>query len=431
MGAQHPLSSTGILDYYPDPDYGIYLIKSKKIEGPWTTPVLVAPGKGLIDPCPLWDDNGKLYLVHAYAGSRAGIKSVLVVNELSADGSAVITDPVLVYDGHETDPTVEGPKFYKRNGYYYIFAPAGGVSTGWQLVLRSKNVYGPYERKVVMDQGQTAVNGPHQGAWVDTRSGENWFLHFQDKAAYGRVVHLQPMRWVNDWPVIGNDIDGNGKGEPVMLYKKPNVGGAFPLQTPVASDEFENRRMGLQWQWQANPAGNPAFIYNGHLRLFAAPLPDSFKNYWTVPSLLLQKFTADSFTATTAIYFHPKKENDRAGLIVFGSDYAMVSLSKKPTGNFLSLSVCIQADKGAAEKVMAGVPWTGDTAYCRVTVKPGGICHFSYSSDNIHYHSMGDPFVAKPGRWVGAKLGIFCSSLEKTNDAGYADFDWFRITPAE
>jgi beta-xylosidase len=111
---------------------------------------------------------------------------------------------------HGIDPTLEGPKFYKRNNYYYIFAPAGGVSTGWQLVLRSKNIYGPYERKVVMDQGKSAINGPHQGAWVNTAGGEDWFLHFQDKDAYGRVVHLQPMTWKNDWPVIGTDKEGDG-----------------------------------------------------------------------------------------------------------------------------------------------------------------------------------------------------------------------------
>jgi beta-xylosidase len=214
--------------YYPDPDFGIYLVKTKNILGPWSEPLLIEAGKGLIDPCPLWDDNGKTYLVHAYAGSRAGIKSIIVVKEMNKEGTKIISDGVMVYDGHEKDPTIEGPKFYKRNGHYYIFAPAGGVSTGWQTVLRSKNVYGPYERKVVMDQGTTSINGPHQGAWVTTQTGEDWFLHFQDKDAYGRVVHLQPMKWINEWPVIGVDKDGDGKGEPVLINKKPNVGKQYP-----------------------------------------------------------------------------------------------------------------------------------------------------------------------------------------------------------
>lgn len=240
--------------YYPDPDFGIYLTKAKNINGPWSDPVLVEAGKGLIDPCPLWDNDaspnakggrGSVYLVHAFAGSRAGIKSVIVVKKMNAEGTKTIDAGVLVYDGHETDPTIEGPKFYKRNGYYYIFAPAGGVSTGWQLVLRSKNVYGPYERKVVMDQGTTPINGPHQGAWVTTQTGEDWFIHFQDKNAYGRVVLLQPMKWKNDWPIIGVDKNNDGKGEPVLTYKKPNIGKFFPIVTPQESDEFNNK-LGLQ-----------------------------------------------------------------------------------------------------------------------------------------------------------------------------------------
>ncbi|HPH47090.1 MAG TPA: glycoside hydrolase 43 family protein, partial [Chryseolinea sp.] len=193
--------------YYPDPDFGIYVTKAKKVEGPWSEPLLIESGKGLIDPCPLFDGD-KNYLVFAYAGSRAGIKSVIAIKQLNDAGDKTIDEGRIVYDGHQLDPTIEGPKFYKRNGYYYIFAPAGGVSTGWQLVLRSKNIYGPYERKVVMDQGKSSINGPHQGAWVDTSTGEDWFIHFQDKEAYGRVVHLQPMKWVNDWPVIGVDKDG-------------------------------------------------------------------------------------------------------------------------------------------------------------------------------------------------------------------------------
>ncbi len=149
------------------------------------------------------------------------MNSIVVICELNAEGTEVISDPVMVFDGNDgKNHTVEGPKFYKRNGYYYIFAPAGGVATGWQLVLRSKNIYGPYESKIVMAQGKTNINGPHQGGWVDTNTGESWFVHFQDKGAYGRVIHLNPMTWVNDWPVIGVDKDDDGCGEPVTTYKE-------------------------------------------------------------------------------------------------------------------------------------------------------------------------------------------------------------------
>jgi beta-xylosidase len=415
--------------YYPDPDFGIYMIKAKNAAGPWSEPVMVKAGKGLIDPCPLWDDDGKAYLVHAWAGSRAGIKSILTLNRMNPAGTAVTDEGVLVFDGHGAHPTLEGPKLYKRNGYYYIFAPAGGVSTGWQLVLRAKNIYGPYEEKIVMDQGKSAVNGPHQGAWVDMPAGSNWFLHFQDKGAYGRVVHLQPMQWISNWPVIGTDPDGDGKGEPVMTWKKPLAG--MPVATPPESDEFNSAALGLQWQWQANPSSTWMMPYpaKGVLRLFSARMPDSSRNYWQVPNLLLQKFPADSFTVTTKCTFTPNPvlEGERTGLIILGVDYASISLVKKNSQLQLVYASCLKADKGAEEEqeVLKTIP--GNNCWFRVKVGKDARCQFSYSLDGIQFTDAGKPFTAQPGRWVGAKVGIFCSRNTQINDAGFADFDWLRI----
>ncbi len=429
--------------YYPDPDFGIYLIKAKKITGPWSEPVIVEAGKGLIDPCPLWDDDGKIYLVHAYAGSRAGIKSIIVVKQMNATGTKKIDEGVMVYDGHDTDPTIEGPKFYKRNSFYYIFAPAGGVSTGWQTVLRSKNIYGPYERKVVMDQGQSVINGPHQGAWITTQTGEDWFLHFQDKQAYGRVLHLQPMKWINDWPVIGIDKIGSGKGQPVLQYKKPNVGKTYlpagsqgSITTPAESDEFSDNksdsyRIGSQWQWQANSRPYWAFPSNGKLRLFSYQFPDSIKNYWDLPNLLMQKFPAEEFIATTKLSFKPRLDGERAGLIIHGADYAFISLVKKTDGNYISFSICKEADKGKSPTVQDGEKVNSTDIYFRVKVTKGGFCDFSYSEDGKTFKPIGEKLVAKPGRWVGAKFGFFCSRTVKTNDSGYADIDWLRIEPVQ
>jgi len=417
--------------YYPDPDFGIYLTKAKSITGPWSDPVLVEAGKGLIDPCPLWDDDAQVYLVHAFAGSRAGIKSIIVVKKLNKEGTKVTDKGALVYDGHETDPTIEGPKFYKRNGYYYIFAPAGGVPTGWQLVLRSKNVYGPYERKVVMDQGGSTTNGPHQGAWVTTQTGEDWFLHFQDKDAYGRVVHLQPMKWINEWPVIGFDKDGDGKGEPVVQYKKPNVGKIYPIQTPAESDEFDGNQLGLQWQWMANPKATWYFLNpsKGYLRLFSDKLPDSSKNLWGAPNVLLQKFPADEFMVTTKMNFVPNKnlENEKAGLAIMGLSYASLSLKSKKDGIYLVYAVGKNATQGNAEIETVISKISNAEIYLRVIVTKGAKCNFYYSSDGKTFMKAGDEFIAEVGRWIGAKVGLFCIREVQINDSGWADFDWFRM----
>jgi len=414
--------------YYPDPDFGIYVTKAKSITGPWSDPVLVEGGAGLIDPCPLWDDDGKVYLVHGYAGSRAGIKSVVVVKEMNSDGTKTISEGRLVFDGHATDPTLEGPKFYKRNGYYYIFAPAGGVPTGWQLVLRSKNVYGPYERKVVMDQGKSPINGPHQGAWVDTKTGEDWFLHFQDKDAIGRVVLLEPMKWVNDWPVIGVDKDNDGKGEPVVTYKKPNVGKTYPIQTPQESDEFNSGKLGLQWQWQANPQATWSFLTpDGALRMYAQPV-EKGQSLWNTPNVLLQKFPNDAFTATTKIRFTPTEKftGEKAGLTTMAMSYGSIAVKHKTDGNYIVFTTCDKADRDGKEVEKELVKLNQKDVYFRMQFKADTTYAFSYSLDGKSFIDAGS-LKAVPGKWIGIKMGLFITSDVKINDAGYIDVEWFRV----
>lgn len=409
--------------FYADPDYGIYMTKAKDPAGPWSEPLLVKEAKGWIDPCPFWDDDGKAYLVNAFARSRSGIKSILIVSRMNEEGTKLLDDGVMVFDGHEKDPTVEGPKFYKRNGYYYIFAPAGGVESGWQLALRSKSIYGPYERRVVLAQGKTNINGPHQGAWVETQSGESWFIHFQDKGAYGRVVHLQPMKWLNDWPMMGAD------GEPVATHRKPNVGRTYPITTPKDSDEFNDHRFNLQWQWAANPQSNwafPAAAY-GFLRLMNVPSPNDAKNFWVVPNLLLQKFPAPSFTATAKVTFTPMNNGERTGLIVMGLDYAYLSIEKKQDGLYISQTVCQNADQGSAERETAGVKLDGNTFWFRVRVEENAVCNFSFSVNGKTYVPVGQQFKARQGKWIGAKVGIFAAGKGAASEMGYADYDWFRV----
>ena len=253
--------------YWGDPDLGIFMVKTKDPAGAWEKPVCIIPGKGMIDPCPLWDDDGRCYLVNGWANSRCGFNSVLTVRELSKDGTKQIGQPRIVFDGGQVNHTSEGPKFYKRDGYYWIMNPAGGVAMGWQLAMRSKSPYGPYEWKRVMWQGKTDINGPHQGAWVHTAFGEDWFLHFNDKGAYGRVVYLQPVDWSSGWPMMGNH------GEPYTKYRKPKSS-SNTIVNPQESDEFNDGILGKQWQWHANYQqfyGMPTA--DGTMRLYTYDLP--------------------------------------------------------------------------------------------------------------------------------------------------------------
>ena len=305
--------------YYGDPDFGIYVVTADHPRGKWSDPRRIKAGKGLIDPAPFWDDDGTAYLVHAWAKSRAGFNNVLTLHRMSPDGLEILDGGGGFVDGNRLEGwgTIEGPKLYKRDGLYYIFAPAGGVRNGWQGVFRSERIEGPYEERIVLEQGDTVVNGPHQGAWLTTPAGADWFLHFQDKDVYGRIVHLQPMRWVDGWPVMGRDPDGDGTGQPVLQHAVPHPEVSVLNVHPQTSDDFDDG-FNLAWQWQANP--QPDWLGEaspGRLRLNAVPMPE---NFWQAGNLLMQKFPAEAFSVEVHADVTALTADDAAGLVVFGFD---------------------------------------------------------------------------------------------------------------
>lgn len=455
--------------YCGDPDRGIFMVKTSDPRGKWDDPVWVVKAKGYIDPCPLWDEDGKAYLSHGCAGSRAGHKSVLFVAPMSPDGTRLLGQSRIVYDGHETQPTIEGTKFYKYNGDYYIFSPAGGVPTGWQVVLRAKSPWGPYEERVVMAQGASETNGPHQGAWIDTPDGEHWFMHFQDKDAYGRVVHLQPMEWTADgWPVIGVDKDGDGVGEPVSRYRKPALKDSGTFQ-PAESDGFDNVDLGLQWQWHGIPSPYWYFLdaRNSALRLYSVDQAEGWRNLGDSPNLLLQKTPADKFTVTAKLRFIPnpqlKEKGESCGFVLMGQDYAVIKMTDTSEGVVLQYAECEDALKGKQENIIRTVPLSSEplpvpysNSYMSTTVPPvspvaymasdvyvrmkvmpedrkGNVpdltARFWYSLDGKRWTELTDkPFVGKPGKWIGAKFGFFCNRQASKNDSGWMQVDWIGVT---
>lgn len=418
--------------YYGDPDRGVYVVRTRDLRGAWEAPRLVKQAKGWIDPSPLWDDDGNAYLVHAFARSRSGIKHVLHVNRMSADGLRLLDEGTPVFMDSVRHPTMEGPKFYKHDGWYYIFAPAGGVPTGWQTVLRSRNVLGPYEDRIVMAQGRTVVNGPHQGGWVRTPQGEDWFIHFQDRGPYGRIVHLQPMRWKDGWPIIGEDVDGTG--EPVLEHAMPHVARRGARAIPQTSDEFSGHSLGQQWQWNANPQAQWWSLARGTLRLVAQPLAGA--NLWTSSNLLLQKFPAPSFTTTTHVTPNAVATGETLALAVFGLDYAYVGVRRSIDGTYEIVHArATNADRGTTEDRDTPARVRGGPLWLRVTVNEAGRdsarCRFSFSLDGRRFTTVGDAFMAREGKWVGAKVGLaaFTTTPEAGAPARRGSFavDWFRF----
>lgn len=414
--------------FFPMPDEGIYRTTVADPVLEWSEPHLIQGGKGLIDPCPLWDDDGNAYLIHAWAKSRVGFQSILTLHRMSADGRKLLDNGTTVFDGNARHPTIEGPKLYKRNGWYYIFAPAGGIEDGWQTVLRSTNIFGPYEDRIVLAQGKTEINGPHQGAWVETKSGESWFVHFQDRGPYGRVVHLQPMQWINDWPVIGTADDGDGRGEPVPAFQKPNVGLRCYRRVFQTSDEFDSRKLGLQWQWQANHQKKwfSLTARPGWLRLFSLLQSGQAANLWAVPNLLLQKLPAPAFSVVTKLDVGHLAVGERAGLIMMGRDYSYLAVRRTASNYDIIKVTCQNAAEDASEIVEGTIPCPGNSVVFGIDVRAGAVCTFRYSPDGDKFMPLGKPFTARNGMWVGAKVGLFSLSAVGDRETGFADFDWFR-----
>lgn len=406
--------------FIPMPDEGIMMCKTTDPWGKWSEPAYVRKVVGWIDPCPFWDEDGKAYMVTAFARSRIGFKSMLYMSPIEPDCSGVLDDGQFIYDGHATQPTIEGPKLYKRNGYYYIFAPAGGVKPGWQTVLRSKNIYGPWEEKIVLHQGNSPVNGPHQGAWVDTPDGQDWFLHFQDVGNAGRIVHLQPMHWENDWPVIGvNAVDGCG--EPVLRYKKPEVGATYPIDTPEDSDFFEGDRLGLQWQWNANYKKEWYDLKDGQL-LLHAQAADPKTQLCDISNLLLQKWPAPEFSTTTCLHLEQMKDGDVAGLVSLGGCYTALAVQKihgkmslqQRTGNWTK-----------DDEVRTGLgEWDSDVIYIQMKVEKENYRTFYVGTAEENLQPVGQMVEATPGRWVGVKDGLFAIN-EQGMEGGLVAADYF------
>ena len=396
--------------FWGDPDFGIYQVHTSDPLGEWSEPLCVIPGKGMIDPCPLWDDDGRVWLVHAWAKSRCGFNNKLSVRGLSSDCTSAVSDTVTVFNGFDNGQvTTEGPKFYKRNGEYVILCPSGGVKTGHQLVLKSATVTGKYEMRVAMHSGDVDVFGPHQGGWVTDAAGKDWFLHFEDRYAWGRVVHLQPMSWTADgWCIIGEDIDGDGIGEPVLSHERPT-----PFRRKAVPVRPE-----LLFQYQ----GNAPSTVEGSSAL------DSIPNLWLYPSLKLEKISgpemeySDTFTVT---------REGRQGIIVFGTDYATIEVAVRDGQAVILRKDCLKADKGGVETVVDSilVPVGCTKVTLCVSIKErrnlelpdydGGdtysaICSFRYSFDPtagtsaaVNPATLGPDFIAAPGRWIGAKVGSF------------------------
>ncbi len=403
----------------PFPDEGIYVSETEDIYGQWSPLRPLLKGRGYEDPCPIWA-NGRCYVVFAFVKSRIGFNSKLAVFETDEELKTPAEDYKTVYDGHDIAPNIEGPKFYKRNGFYYILAPAGGVSSGWQVALRSKNIYGPYETKVIQIQGDTEINGPHQGALVDLDdSGERWaFLHFQDMKAYGRVVHLQPAKWVGDWVLCGEVKDDNLPGQPVS-------GGEYPLDIKTnfkldPSDEFDGEKLSLIWQTPANRAEG-WYEFKRGLKLNC--VYHGGEALSDVPQLIMQKVPHLNFSVKTKCKLNLVNDGDEVGFVVFGREYSYICVVRRDGQNYLEIRKGIvggQCDETLAKSQPYDEPYV--TFQMSAKYEHANKLTYKFTFGKVAFTHK---FYASKGVWTGAKIGIYARANGVSRGCG--TFKFFRV----
>ncbi len=395
--------------YFCTPEEGLFMSTAENPAGPWEPLHCVKAIPRWEDPCPFWDEDGQAYLGHSLKGAGP-----IILHRMSPDGKELLDEGVTIYTG----PTAEGTKIHKWNGWYYLSIPEGGVKVGWQTVLRSRDIYGPYERKIVLETGSTGINGPHQGAIVDTPDGQWWFLHFQFQDPLGRVVHLQPMHWEEDWPVIGEDYDGNGVGEPVPGWTKPMAAKGRRAKAcpflPASSDDFSAPERGLQWQWNHNPVDS-AWSLTSHPGKLALEALQA-ERFELARNTLSQKIMGFRGAYTVLLDLSGMADGQRAGLACMGKENNLLEVGQ--VAGHRSLSVLL-TDNGTAD-----LPDALDAVWLRLTFDArDNAFQFAWSADGSQFSDLGDPFAAHFGFWKGARVALFSYNTETA--AGTALFDDF------
>jgi beta-xylosidase len=384
---------------------GGFICSASKAEGPWEIRKLP---KGFYDPGLFFDDDGKVFVAHGYGK--------IFITELNKTFAPISNDS-LVYTGNIRDG-LEGSHLYKIDNYYYLYCTYGGVN-GIQVALRSKKIFGPYEKKVVLRDTTKGINfGVHQGALIRTQTNECWTLLFVDSGPFGRCPSLHPVKWIDNWRIAG--VDGKG----VIRYKKPNVGKKYPVKDLPASDEFSDKTLGMQWGWNHNPDSTkwsltrrPGFLSLETTRV-VSKLP-------AAPNMLTQRIFAnyDQFIPTIGsarLEVKDMKDGDVAGLAVFQDPYAYIAVKQNKSSKYL-----IMVNNGKAIDSLAinnsSVHLRANA--CNNTKK----ATFEYSFDNETFKPLGNELSMSFNLTIftGNKFCLFNYATHETG--GRVDFDWFRM----
>ena len=415
-----------------------YIFSSEKAEGPWT---VVSRMRHFHDCSLFFDDDGRVYVIY-------GTGELM---ELRPDLSDVIEGSHQVIFQREEDEKglLEGSRMVKHNGKYYLLMISHTYAPGRhrrEVCYRADNIRGPYEKQVILESPFGGFSYEAQGTIVDTQDGDWYGIIFQDRGGVGRVLTVMPCRWINGWPMLG---DEDGK---VPLTVRPLISGQ-PATGIVKSDEFTETRLGLHWQWNHNPINEAWSLTErpGFLRLKTSRVVNTL---YLAPNTLTQRMEGPTCSGTIVMDCSRMKDGDCAGLAAFNSDTGALFVKKKGKRYFLEMNELkvelSDTDKevtNTEEKIVEStfinaqrrtnngklLVWLRiDADFRPVSDGIGGgrdVASFFYSLDGSQWTKIGSDY--KMGFdyrrfFMGTKFGIFCYATKKRG--GWVDIDNFIYT---
>ena len=400
-----------------------YICTAPKAEGPWT---IHSRLRHFHDATLFFDDDGTPYVFFG-TGEMC---------QLSRDLKSVVEGSYRHYFEREEDERglLEGTRVIKHNGTYYALLISHVYAPGRhrrEVCYRTKDLNAKWEKNVILESDFGGFSYLAQGTIVDTEEGDWYGIMFQDRGGVGRVLTLSPVRWIDGWPMLG---DENGKVPDSM---RPYKSGQ-PETSIICSDDFSEPKLGLHWQWNHNPIDNAWSLTErpGWLRLKTNRIVE---NLYLAPNTLTQRMGGPQCSGYVVLDLSHMKDGDCAGLAAFNSDSGVLTIKKN--GKRLSLVMSEQkvklnnrtkAVENVDEKVVETIdPISSKLIYLRLDgdFRPGqhDVANFYYSLDGQQWTAIGTKNYRMTFDWqrffMGTKFGIFCYATKKTG--GYVDVDSF------
>ncbi len=418
--------------YFIDFTLGLYVSTAKEITGPWTPAKLMLAKDQWTDPAVFWDEEERQAYLICNFGKDHGRKdkpgNEIRMFKMSWDGLSLQDKGKPIYYG----TGAEAAKIYKIKGTYYIFLAQWIDGDRKQLVLRGPTLYGPFERKIVMERAPDASRSVSQGALVQVPDGSWWLTHqlvqhrggakgghagrTTEQSFEGRSQWLVPVTWKDGWPIPGDDPDGNGIHNTVLRARMPVAGGT--IEAPRTDDDFDTPRLGPQWEWNHNPRDDHWSLTErpGWLRLRASK-PAGKGGFWNAANTISQRLMGKGRgTVTARVDISGMQPGQLAGFCRHSGQYVLLGIHVEADGT----RRLIFDNNGKSKK---GPVVEADVIYYR-SANDGANATCSYGFDGKTWKPFGGPFRLKFGRWRGDRPGFAC--WNDSGKGGHIDIDWFR-----